>query len=577
MTRATATAADASQVLNFSCQWSAGYLVSNEDNSGDLELTATTADEPVPVSKGQQLVFLDLPARWSISPRSSDWVASTFPYRGTDLPALTYVGYGESLSSFVHLLPRNEGDRHSSIMDDVEPLQIPVLVDVPDGAPNMVRVHLQLFGPTGPISNPSSVLLTTVEPNAPYVAFASPPGVVLITDPTAIALPNALDVTLLSLQASAGSNVPATLTLEAFDTNQQPVPITSALNTVQVSGGGANWVYTAANNSWAATLATIPAQGVMDIAIRELELNQATIALLAVTLTLGTPGVTYQTIAWFEAYGPFTMEVQLSASVDDSKFYRLTETSGSTYAVNALNKFKNSPPLQPDLLDANDNIVYPPVPGWYSWTTTSRDFPSDYALADGTNTIYYLINAGGTLMPLTTATVDYNFSPNEIYASGYQQGYGDPNQGQFGPIMPAGAIILWSGSVAQVPPGWALCDGSQGTPDLQSRFVVGAGASELPNSCGDATTHNHNFDFSGSFGTSTDGVHGHGFPSTWYNRELSCGVHSGIDTLNGDVTTARVQDDGAHSHTTTVSINQNTADVIAPRPAWYALCYIMKL
>jgi len=40
--------------------------------------------------------------------------------------------------------------------------------------------------------------------------------------------------------------------------------------------------------------------------------------------------------------------------------------------------------------------------------------------------------------------------------------------------IPVGGIIMWSGSIASIPSGWALCNGSSGTPDLRSRFVVGA-------------------------------------------------------------------------------------------------------
>ncbi len=41
---------------------------------------------------------------------------------------------------------------------------------------------------------------------------------------------------------------------------------------------------------------------------------------------------------------------------------------------------------------------------------------------------------------------------------------------------PPGGIIEWSGAVTDIWPGWALCDGSNGTPDLRDRFVVGAGS-----------------------------------------------------------------------------------------------------
>ena len=48
-------------------------------------------------------------------------------------------------------------------------------------------------------------------------------------------------------------------------------------------------------------------------------------------------------------------------------------------------------------------------------------------------------------------------------------------------LMPKGGIIMWSGTIATIPTGWALCDGSGtwgGTnpiPDLRERFIVGAG------------------------------------------------------------------------------------------------------
>ena len=40
-----------------------------------------------------------------------------------------------------------------------------------------------------------------------------------------------------------------------------------------------------------------------------------------------------------------------------------------------------------------------------------------------------------------------------------------------GGVIPSGGIIIWSGST--VPNGWHLCDGTNGTPDLRNRFVMG--------------------------------------------------------------------------------------------------------
>lgn len=40
---------------------------------------------------------------------------------------------------------------------------------------------------------------------------------------------------------------------------------------------------------------------------------------------------------------------------------------------------------------------------------------------------------------------------------------------------PIGTIVIWSGDADSIPDGWALCDGTNGTPDLRNKFVLGAG------------------------------------------------------------------------------------------------------
>ncbi len=47
--------------------------------------------------------------------------------------------------------------------------------------------------------------------------------------------------------------------------------------------------------------------------------------------------------------------------------------------------------------------------------------------------------------------------------------------------MPAGGIIMWSGTIASIPAGWALCNGANGTPDLTDKFIISvASAAENP-------------------------------------------------------------------------------------------------
>jgi microcystin-dependent protein len=57
-----------------------------------------------------------------------------------------------------------------------------------------------------------------------------------------------------------------------------------------------------------------------------------------------------------------------------------------------------------------------------------------------------------------------------------------------GATIPAGLISMWSGSIGSIPAGWYLCDGSNGTPNLTDRFIIGAGLTYAVNGTGGAST-----------------------------------------------------------------------------------------
>lgn len=83
-------------------------------------------------------------------------------------------------------------------------------------------------------------------------------------------------------------------------------------------------------------------------------------------------------------------------------------------------------------------------------------------------------------------------------------------RGELAALIPTGIITLWSGAISAIPSGWVLCNGSNSTPDLRDRFVVGAGTTYAVGDTGgsasvtlDATmipAHTHSITASGTTG-----------------------------------------------------------------------------
>ena len=130
--------------------------------------------------------------------------------------------------------------------------------------------------------------------------------------------------------------------------------------------------------------------------------------------------------------------------------------------------------------------------------------------------------------------------------------------------IPAGVITLWSGSVASIPTGWYLCDGSNSTPDLRSKFIVGAGSTYAVAATGgsaDAIVVSHTH-------TITDAGHAHSLPIQTYS---SNGIPAGgnPDSVGGSSNTGTA--------TTGITINSTgSSGTNANLPPYYALAYIMK-
>ena len=73
-------------------------------------------------------------------------------------------------------------------------------------------------------------------------------------------------------------------------------------------------------------------------------------------------------------------------------------------------------------------------------------------------------------------------------------------------MLPAGIILLWHGSIVNIPTGYVLCDGNNGTPNLQDKFILGAGNVYAPGATGGSEFHTHTFTGDGHVHTTPAGA-----------------------------------------------------------------------
>ena len=127
--------------------------------------------------------------------------------------------------------------------------------------------------------------------------------------------------------------------------------------------------------------------------------------------------------------------------------------------------------------------------------------------------------------------------------------------------VPIGGIIMWSGEATKLPSGWFLCNGSNGTPDLRNRFVVGAGTGSSSYPVGktggaekvtlkkdEIPSHSHMFS---SAGASFAGA---------LRTDRNWFYYTGATSYTNTLTTATAGSGQAHENL----------------PPYYALCFIMR-
>ena len=127
--------------------------------------------------------------------------------------------------------------------------------------------------------------------------------------------------------------------------------------------------------------------------------------------------------------------------------------------------------------------------------------------------------------------------------------------------LPYGTIIWYYGlASALTDTGWAICDGTNGTPDLRDRFIVGAGDTyAIGETGGNNSTHQHTL-----ASTDSGGSHNHSLSATTGNASTSngtWGVGSNAVAIN------------PHTHTVGYSTSTNSGHTHANQEPGAASAY----
>jgi microcystin-dependent protein len=170
--------------------------------------------------------------------------------------------------------------------------------------------------------------------------------------------------------------------------------------------------------------------------------------------------------------------------------------------------------------------------------------------------------------------------------------------------FPIGSIIMWNSAAQPIPSNFQLCNGTNGTPDLRDRFIVGAGSSYAAGNTGGAATvglsianlpsHNHGINDPGHAHAISDPGHSHGVNDPGHSHSGQVGQGSGTGYsvaqpsglnvggigfagtgiwLSASATNVGVY--GAYTNISTQATGSGAAH--ENRPPYYALAFIQRM
>jgi len=141
--------------------------------------------------------------------------------------------------------------------------------------------------------------------------------------------------------------------------------------------------------------------------------------------------------------------------------------------------------------------------------------------------------------------------------------------------VPTGVIVMFSGTIASIPTGWSICDGTGVTPNLVDRFIIGSKTdSGATHDIGDT---GGNFDIVITDVTDSHiltipeiPAHTHTVPKGGDLNSTFNLVAPAPTVVPGTISTSSTGGGGGHTHNLTVT------ETDANKPPFFALAFIIK-
>ena len=150
--------------------------------------------------------------------------------------------------------------------------------------------------------------------------------------------------------------------------------------------------------------------------------------------------------------------------------------------------------------------------------------------------------------------------------------------------IPSGLISMWSGTIASIPSGWVLCNGSNSTPDLRNRFIIGAhsdsvgvayttvtGSNTQTGGTKDAIVVSHTHT---ATSTVTDPGHTHPVPTLFQAGSETAVSRSSSN--NGPTISFNTTSNTTGITVATTNSTEGSSGTNQNLPPYYALAFIMK-